>query len=66
MTADTTSTPESRARLAYTAYGKAVHYLNKDGQPMPHFDALPQQTRQAWAAAAGIIWDLAHTGRAAL
>jgi hypothetical protein len=66
MAAMTTTTPESRARLAYTAYGKAVNFLNKDGQPMPAFDDLPQGTRDAWQASAQLIWDLATTGQAKL
>lgn len=36
----TTTTPESRARIAYTAYGRAVGFINKDGDPMPAFDEL--------------------------
>jgi hypothetical protein len=66
MLKDTTSTPESRARLAYTAYGKAVDFRNKDGQLMPAFDKLGPRQRAGWTAAAGLIWSLATTGRATL
>jgi hypothetical protein len=66
MTGTTTSTPESRARLAYTAYGKAVGFRTHDDKPMPAFDELSETTRSGWQAAAGLIWDLATTGRATL
>lgn len=62
----TTSTPESRARLAYTAYGKAVNFISHTGQPMPAFDELPQGTQAAWQASSQLIWELATTGRAKL
>lgn len=60
----TTTTPESRARLAYTAYGRKVRFKNYNGGPMPMFDQLGAEQRDAWIAAAGVIWDLATTGRA--
>lgn len=62
----TTTTPESRARIAYTAYGRVTEFKNFRGDPMPVFDELPEQIKQAWIAAAGVIWDLATTGRAVL
>ena len=62
----TTTTPESRARIAYTAYGRQVGFKNFMGDPMPLFAELPENTRQAWIAAAGAIWDLATTGRATI
>jgi hypothetical protein len=62
----TTTNPESRARLAYTAYGKVTDFKNFQGNPMPAFDELPEKIREAWIAAAGIIWDLATTGKAEL
>ena len=37
----TTTTPESRARIAYTAYGKVTGFKNAQGNPMPIFDDLP-------------------------
>lgn len=57
----TTTTPESRARIAYTAYGRKVNFRNFQGDPMPSFDELPQAIRDAWIASAGVIWDLATT-----
>lgn len=60
----TTTTPESRARIAYTAYGRKVDFKNFQGGPMPVFDDLPERIRGAWIAAAGVIWDLATTGHA--
>jgi hypothetical protein len=66
MPKDTTTTPESRARLAYAAYGKAVDFRNKDGQQMPDFDNLGPQQRAGWTAAANLLWSLAVTGRATL
>lgn len=62
----TTTTPESRARIAYTAYGRKTNFKNFRGEPMPMFDELPQQIKDAWIAAAGVIWDLATTGRATI
>lgn len=62
----TTTTPESRARIAYTAYGRKTDFKNFRGEPMPSFDDLPEQIREAWAAASGVIWDLAKTGRATI
>ena len=62
----TTTTPESRARIAYTAYGRITDFKNFQGNPMPVFDDLPEQIRKAWESAAGVIWDLATTGRATL
>jgi hypothetical protein len=62
----TTTTPESRARIAYTAYGRKVNFKNYRGEPMPPFDELGEQIQGAWIAAAGVIWDLATTGRATI
>jgi hypothetical protein len=62
----TTTTPESRARIAYTAYGRKTGFKNHRGEPMPIFDELGETIQQAWIAAAGVIWDLATTGRATL
>lgn len=62
----TTTTPESRARIAYTAYGRKTNFKNFRGDPMPAFDDLPEAIREAWAGAAGVIWDLAKTGRATI
>lgn len=63
---NTTTTPDSRGRLAYTAYGKAVNFTTHDGQPMPMWDELAAQTRAGWVAAAQLIWELATTGRGVL
>lgn len=60
----TTTTPESRARIAYAAYGHATQFKNFLGDPMPEFDELRPAQRDAWIAAAGVIWSLATTGRA--
>ena len=62
----TTTTRESRARIAYIAYGRVTGFKNFRGDPMPAFDDLPDQIRQAWEAAAGVIWDLGTTGKAVL
>lgn len=62
----TTTTPESRARIAYTAYGRKTDFKNYRGEPMPAFDDLGETIQQAWIAAAGVIWDIATTGRATL
>lgn len=62
----TTTTPESRARILYTAYGKAVDFKNHLGQPMPRFDELPERIRNAWEVGARVIWELASTGRSTM
>lgn len=62
----TTTTPESRARIAYTAYGRVTDFKNFRGEPMPAFDDLPLKIREAWEKAANTIWDLAKTGRATI
>ena len=62
----TTTTPESRARIAYTAYGKVTGFKNFQGNPMPLFEDLPPQIKEAWISAAGTIWDLATTGTATI
>jgi hypothetical protein len=62
----TTTTPESRAQMAYTAYGLRVQFRNHQGDFMPVFDDLPEQIQQAWIAAAQVIWDIATTGHATL
>lgn len=62
----TTTTPESRARIAYTAYGRKTQFKNFMGDPMPSFDDLPATIREAWIAAANVIWDLATTGHATI
>jgi len=66
MSTLTTTTPESRAQLAYTAYGKAVDFRNKDGDEMPPWHELPEAIQAAWVSAAGVIWDLATTGHATM
>lgn len=62
----TTTTPESRARIAYTAYGRKTAFKNYRGEPMPAFDELSETIQAAWIAAAGVIWDLATTGTATI
>jgi hypothetical protein len=66
MPNSTTTTPETRAQIAYTAYGKAVGFKAHDGNDMPMFASLPPKRQAAWAAAADVIWSLATTGRATL
>lgn len=60
----TTTTPESRGHIAYTAYGRKTEFKNFRGEPMPSWDDLPQTTRDAWIFSANVIWDLATTGHA--
>lgn len=62
----TTTTPESRARIAYTAYGRQVEFRNHLGEPMPPFDHLDDKQRKGWISAANVIWELATTGRATI
>ena len=65
MNDDSTSTPDSRARLAYSAFGKAVDFTD-NGQPLPRYDQLHPRAQAGWQASARVIWELATTGRAAL
>jgi hypothetical protein len=62
----TTTTRESRARIAYTAYGRTVNFKDHRGEPMPLFDDLTPAVREAWIVSANVIWDLATTGHASL
>ncbi len=39
------------ARGAYEAYGAVTDHKNFQGNPMPAFDDLPEQIREAWIAA---------------
>jgi hypothetical protein len=42
---------EPLAKLAYQAYGKVTDGKNYQGQPMPAWEDLPEEIREAWAAA---------------
>jgi hypothetical protein len=66
MSTSTTTTPESRGQIAYTAYGRSVGFKAHDGNDMPNFGNLPKDRQNAWIAAADIIWSLATTGKATL
>lgn len=61
----TTTTPESRARIAYTAYLRGVHGTAVPPSS-PTFDELPAREREGWRKASGVLWDLATTGRATI
>jgi hypothetical protein len=41
--------------IAYAAYGQAVDYKNFRGEPMPHFDDLPEQIKEGWLVAAEAV-----------
>jgi len=60
----TTTTPESRGRIAYTAFCRGA----AAGRPIvaPLFDELPPSEREGWIKAANAIWDIATTGRATI
>lgn len=62
----TTTTPESRGQLAYTAYCKALLFKSAEGEDLPPFYECPPEVQQGWISAANLIWDLATTGKAAL
>jgi hypothetical protein len=62
----TTTTRESRGRIAYTAYCRSVGFKAFNGDELPPFDRVPENIREAWMAAAGVIWDLATTGTATI
>jgi hypothetical protein len=42
----------SPGQVAYHAYGRAVDWLNFQGDSMPPWDKLPDRIRAAWEAAA--------------
>ncbi len=46
---------EDLARAGYQAYGDHTGWLNHLGLPMPRWDALPEETRRAWEAAAQAV-----------
>ena len=56
----TTTTPESRAQIAYTAYGRKVGFRSFTGAPLPMFGELPPGVRGGWMAAAASVWDPAR------
>lgn len=62
----TTTTPESRGQLAYTAYCKTVGFTAYNGETLKTWIEVPEDRRAGWVAAAGLIWDLATTGTAEL
>jgi hypothetical protein len=62
----TTTTRESRGRIAYTAYCRKVDFKSIHGEPLPTFDEQSETIREAWIQAANVVWDLAKTGRATL
>jgi alpha-ketoglutarate-dependent taurine dioxygenase len=45
------------AKIAYEAYGKVTGGKNFWGDPMPAWDDLPQNIRDAWDAAVGAAID---------
>lgn len=42
-------------RRGYHAYGDFVHWKNSRGEPMPHWNKLPEQVRGAWEHQARVI-----------
>jgi hypothetical protein len=61
----TTTTPESRARIAYTAYLRGRYGVDIPPDA-PTLDELPAEEREGWLKASGVLWDLATTGRATI
>lgn len=43
------------AITAYQAYGNSVGWLNHLGKPMPRWDDLPPEIKQAWLEAAEAV-----------
>ncbi len=59
----TITTPESRGRIAYTAYCKSlVLQGQRTWDQLPPFDRLVLHDRDAWMRAADVLWTLATTG----
>lgn len=47
--------PDVLARKAYQAYGDSTDWFNFLGEPMPSWEDLPIDIRQAWRAAAEVM-----------
>lgn len=63
----TTTTPESRGRIAYIAYLRGRYAEDLPGlQATPLFDELPTPERAGWIKAANTIWDIRTTGTATI
>jgi hypothetical protein len=62
----TTTTPESRARIAYAAYVRAHALAGLNTMQTPLFDDLPAVERAGWLNASRVLWELATTGRTEL
>lgn len=62
----TTTTPESRARIAYISYHRARYGVEQAAHELTlaPFDNLPEHERAGWMKAADTLWTLATTGRA--
>jgi hypothetical protein len=56
------TTPESRGQIAYTAYCRKVDFKAHNGDDLPRWANLPAAVREAWIHAAGVIWELGTTG----
>lgn len=59
----TTTTSESRARIAYTAYLRALWRGNPIPDSAPTYDQLPDAEREGWMNASRALWEIATTGR---
>jgi hypothetical protein len=62
----TSTTPESRGRIAYTGYLRSIHNRGPIPETVPSFDDLPEAERLAWVNSARVIWEIATTGRSSL
>lgn len=66
LTRTTTTTPESRARIAYAAFLRGRYGVFPTPAEVPLFDGLTSAERAGWVKAANTIWDLATTGQATI
>lgn len=66
LPAMTTSTPETRGQICYTAYCKRVDFKSVHGEDLPMWHEVRADLRAAWIAAADVIWQLATTGSATI
>jgi hypothetical protein len=55
----TSTTPESRAILAYTAYGRCLQFTDFMGDPLPTWADLPGPVQATWIDAAHTVWTAA-------
>lgn len=62
----TTTTPESRGQIAYSAYTRSLMQAEPSRTPPPLFPELPEDEHDGWLNAARVLWELATTGKTSM